>query len=51
MVKKIAGYFMAAIIIHVLSGFLLAAETDYPACSKFGVQRFSEKESGPSFFP
>ena len=49
--KKVAGSFMAAIILHVLSGFLLAAETDYPACSKFGVQRFSEKKGGPSFFP
>jgi len=49
MVKKIAGYFMAAIILHVLSGFLLAAETDYPACSKFGVQRFSEKKVAPPF--
>ena len=49
MVKKIAGYVMAAIIFHLLSSLLLAAETDCPACSKFGVQRFSEKKAAPPF--
>jgi peroxiredoxin len=47
--KKGAGYFMAAITLHVLSGFLLAAETEYPASSKFGVQRFPEKKVAPPF--
>jgi peroxiredoxin len=49
MVKRGAGYFVAAIILHILSGFLFAAETDCPACSKFGVQRFSEKKAAPPF--
>jgi peroxiredoxin len=47
--RKVAGYLMTAITLHILSGILLAAETDYPASSKFGVQRFSEKKMAPPF--
>jgi thiol-disulfide isomerase/thioredoxin len=49
MAKKVSGYLMAAIILHAVSGFLFAGETDYPSCSKFGVQRFSEKKVAPPF--
>jgi hypothetical protein len=47
--KKVACYFMAAVILHLFSGFLLAAESVCPACSKFGIQRFSEKKVDTPF--
>jgi peroxiredoxin len=47
--KRVAGYVMAAIILHILSGLLFAADTDCPACSKLGVQHFSEKKVAPPF--
>jgi len=47
--KKVAGYFMAAIMFHVLSASLLSAQTDCPSCSAFGVQRFSEKKAASPF--
>ena len=47
--KKVAGYFIAAIMINALSASLLSAQSDCPSCSTFGVQRFSEKKVAPPF--
>ena len=49
MVKMVAGYFMTAVILQLFSGFPLAAESDCPACSKFGIQQFSEKKVATPF--
>ena len=49
MVKMVAGCFMTAVILHLFSGSLFAAESDCPACSKFGIQQFSEKKVAAPF--
>ncbi len=49
MVRRVASYFMAAVILNLFSGLILAAESDCPSCSKFGIQQFSEKKVATPF--
>jgi cytochrome oxidase Cu insertion factor (SCO1/SenC/PrrC family) len=49
MVRRVAGYFIAAVILNLFSGFLRAVESDCPACYKFGIQQFSEKKMSTPF--
>ena len=47
--KKVAGYFMVAVMLQLLSASLLSAQNDCPSCSAFGVQRLSDKKAAPLF--
>ena len=49
MMRRVIGYFMAAVILNLIPGLLLAAESNCPACSKFGIQQFSEKKVAAPF--
>ena len=47
--RRVAGYFMVAVIFHLFPGLPLAAGGDCPTCSKFGIQQFSDKKVAPPF--
>lgn len=47
--KKVLVFLMAVGIPYGFSASLLSAQTDYPSCSAFGVQRFQEKKATAPF--
>jgi len=42
--KTAMGYVLGGFLLHLLSGFVLAADSNTSAYSKFGIQQFSDKD-------